>query len=143
MGRLHRQTGALQSVVDVAAGLPVYLPAGIGVLLGQFSGVPEPITVATNASPIWTTSAGHGFTSNQEVRISGIGGNTAANGIWATTIIDSDSFDLTSSTGDGTSMSGGIVAEYFGATEAITTATNASPIQIIARGHVYATGNHV
>src|SRR5262249_26844427 len=43
---------------------------------------PKAITGATNASPIVVTSNGHGLTNGETVRISGVGGNTAANGFW-------------------------------------------------------------
>src|SRR5574338_1641515 len=66
------------------------------------------ITNATNASPIQiTTSIAHGLTTGQLVGISGVLGNTAANGQFIVTVINSTQFTLNSSTGNGTYTSGG------------------------------------
>jgi hypothetical protein len=65
------------------------------------------ITGATNATPIVITSAGHGLTSGSVVTISGVGGNTAANGTAAVTRIDADTFSLDGSSGNGAYTSGG------------------------------------
>jgi hypothetical protein len=62
------------------------------------------ITAATNASPIViTTGANHGMTVGQPyiVNISGVSGNTAANGKWAVNVLSTTSFSLTNSTGNG------------------------------------------
>ena len=67
-----------------------------------------PITGATNASPIVITSTGHNLTSNTRVSISGVLGNTAANGDWQITVIDANTFSLTGSTGNGVYTSGGV-----------------------------------
>src|SRR5262249_36588531 len=40
------------------------------------------ITGASNAAPIVITSNSHGLSTGQKVFISGVGGNTAANGTW-------------------------------------------------------------
>lgn len=60
------------------------------------------ITNATNASPIViTTSTNHGLTTGQLVGISGVLGNTAANGQWIVTVSTPTTFSLNSSTGNG------------------------------------------
>ena len=72
------------------------------------------ITAATNASPIViTTGAPHGLpttlptsssasgTPVQTVNITGVTGNTAANGKWTITVIDSTHFSLNNSSGSG------------------------------------------
>lgn len=66
------------------------------------------ITGATNASPIVITSVGHGLQTGTRVTISGVLGNTAANGTWTITRIDADTFSLIGSTGNGAYTSGGI-----------------------------------
>jgi hypothetical protein len=66
-----------------------------------------PITGATNASPIVITSTGHGLTTGTRVTISGVGGNTAANGDFNVTVVNSNSFSLDGSTGNGSYTSGG------------------------------------
>lgn len=65
------------------------------------------ITGATNATPIVITSANHGLTSGQKVTISGVGGNTNANGTFTITVIDANSFSLDGSTGNAGYTSGG------------------------------------
>src|SRR3990167_3009130 len=65
------------------------------------------ITRATNAAPIAITSAGHGLSTGTRVTISGVGGNTAANASWVVTVVNSNSFSLDSSTGNGAYTSGG------------------------------------
>lgn len=66
------------------------------------------VTGATNASPIViTTSAAHNFQTGQRLQMSGIGGNTAANGFFYITVINSTQFSLNSSAGNGSYTSGG------------------------------------
>jgi hypothetical protein len=68
------------------------------------------VTAATNASPIAiTTAEPHGYQSGMQVSISGVVGNTAANGTFTITVVDSTSFTLTGSTGNGAWASGGSV----------------------------------
>ena len=52
------------------------------------------ITGATNAEPIVITSENHGFTNNSIVIISGVEGNTNANGTWRVTNATDDTFEL-------------------------------------------------
>lgn len=65
------------------------------------------ITNATNASPIVITSADHGLTTGARVTITGVTGNSAANGTFIITKVDASSFSLNGSTGDGAYSSGG------------------------------------
>jgi hypothetical protein len=68
------------------------------------------ISNASNASPIEiTTSTTNTLMNGQPVAISGVGGNTAANGTWQITVIDSSHFTLNNSTGNGSYTSGGTV----------------------------------
>lgn len=68
------------------------------------------ITAATNASPIQiTTSVGTSLATGQTVTISGVAGNTAANGTFKITVVNSTTFTLDGSTGNGTYTSGGTV----------------------------------
>lgn len=70
--------------------------------------VTKAITGATQATPIVITSAGHGLTTNQGVVVSGVGGNTAANGTWIVTVIDANTFSLNASQGNAAYTSGGV-----------------------------------
>jgi hypothetical protein len=65
------------------------------------------ITGATNASPIVVTSASHGLTDGTYVTVSGVVGNTAANGTFTVTRVDGNTFELDGSTGNGSYTSGG------------------------------------
>ena len=90
-------------------GFRIYGPAGLqtngtGSLTRTDSGA---ITGATNASPIVITSAAHGLTTGTLVTISGVLGNTAANGTFTVTVIDPNTFSLQGSTGNGAYTSGG------------------------------------
>lgn len=68
------------------------------------------VTGATNTAPITiTTSSAHGLTSSNVVQLAGVGGNTAANGVFAITVVDSTHFVLNGSTGNGAYTSGGTV----------------------------------
>ncbi len=69
------------------------------------------ITNATNASPIVITAANNGLVNGDQVYISGVGGNTAANSTNNTYIpiagASSNSFSLVGTTGNGAYTSGG------------------------------------
>lgn len=68
------------------------------------------ITAATNAAPIAiTTSGSHGLTTGDYVVISGVLGNTAANGAWQVTVTGVGSFTLNNSIGNGGYVSGGTI----------------------------------
>ncbi len=60
------------------------------------------ITAASNASPIViTTGANHNLSTGMVVNISGVTGNTAANGKWEVTVVSSTTFSLKGSSGNG------------------------------------------
>lgn len=65
------------------------------------------ITGATNAAPIVVTCANHGLTDGVYVTVSGVAGNTAANGSFAVTRLSASTFSLDGSTGNGAYTSGG------------------------------------
>lgn len=66
------------------------------------------IVDATNASPIVIkTVEPHKFQTGQRVRVSGVGGNTNANGFHYITVIDTARFSLNRTTGNGAYTSGG------------------------------------
>lgn len=73
------------------------------------------ITGATNATPIVITSAGHGFKDNSIVDITGVTGNTAANGTFKVASADADTFALydpdtgAAIAGNGEYVSGGTI----------------------------------
>lgn len=75
------------------------------------SATPTGVSAASNASPIQiTTSAAHGLNTGDDVFISDVTGNTAANGFFTVTVTGSTTFTLNGSTGNGAYVSGGLVA---------------------------------
>jgi len=61
----------------------------------------QAITGATNATPIVITANSHGLSNGDEVYISGVLGNTAANGTWTVANIAANTFELSTSVGNG------------------------------------------
>jgi len=83
---------------------------GFGVVLSGSQGTAKDITNATNATPIViTTSIAHGFTNGQQVGVSGVVGNTAANGTFTVANAAAMTFELSGSSGNGAYISGGKV----------------------------------
>lgn len=88
--------------VAVAGSLEITTPAYLLPV-----GTAKAVTGATNATPIVITAVAHGFSTNHTVYITGVGGNTAANGTWRVTVLTADTFELNGSVGNGTYTSGG------------------------------------
>lgn len=81
-------------------------------LLSSADRTARTITGATNASPIVLTMAsGHGFVANDSIIVSGVGGNTAANGIFTVQSSNTTTVTLKNSTGNGAYTSGGSAIE--------------------------------
>lgn len=100
---------ASQVPVDADA-LPTYRVYGqSGVVASGTSEFKDSGVVAgaSNASPIVITDADHGLTTGTAVTISGVGGNTAANGTFVVTRINANTFSLNGSVGNGAYTSGG------------------------------------
>jgi hypothetical protein len=62
---------------------------------------------ATNATPISISDTAHGLSTGDVVTITGVGGNTAANGTFGIVRTDADNFTLNGSVGNGAYTSGG------------------------------------
>ncbi|MFO0425530.1 MAG: hypothetical protein ACK526_03110 [Planctomyces sp.] len=99
------------------------------------------ITAATNAGPIVITSAGHGLITGQRVRISNVGGNTAANGVFQITQIDANRFSLNGTTGNGTYVETGNATWTLNAITGV--ANSAAGLVITSAGHGLVTGQNV
>ena len=69
------------------------------------------ITDATNADPIVITSAAHGYETGDSIFISGVLGNTNANGTFTITKVDDNSFSLDESEGNAAYTSGGFAVD--------------------------------
>lgn len=65
------------------------------------------ITAAANSSNLVITSAGHGLKTGEEVRITGVLGNSAANGVYRVSVLTADTFSLIGAVGNGTYGGGG------------------------------------
>lgn len=75
--------------------------------------VSQPVAAATNTTPIQITTninAVTYFETGQSVTITGVNGNTAANGTWVITRIGAGIFTLNGSSGNGNYTSGGLVS---------------------------------
>lgn len=66
-------------------------------------------TAYTNATPIVVTTGVHGLVTGASVTITGVGGNTAANGSWPITVLSTTTFSLDGSVGNGAYTSGGTI----------------------------------
>lgn len=84
-----------------------WLTANIKAVLVDVDTYGIAISAATNASPISITSATHGLATGDIVNISGVLGNTAANGKWTVTVVSATVFTLNGSTGNAAYTSGG------------------------------------
>ena len=90
-----RRTGIDTFRLNAGAGNDTHKPGS-----GTWSKL-NPITGATSGLPITITSNGHGLKNDNRVRIQGVGGNTAANGIFTVTRVDDNRFYLNGSDGFG------------------------------------------
>lgn len=72
------------------------------------------ISNASNTTPIQiTTSNANTFITGQQIFISGVNGNTAANGLFTITVVNNTNFTLNGSSASGVYTSGGIAAAQF------------------------------
>jgi len=62
---------------------------------------------ATNASPVVITDTAHGLTTGAYLTVANVEGNTGANGSYAVTKVNANSFSLDDSTGNGSYTTGG------------------------------------
>lgn len=61
----------------------------------------QAITGATNATPIVITANAHGLSNGDEVYVSGVLGNAAANGTWTVANVAANTYELSTSVGNG------------------------------------------
>jgi hypothetical protein len=105
-----------------AAGTPRRFYTTQDTTQGRFGVWPAPntstllVTGATNVSPIVVTTGAHGLASGAQVYISGVTGNTAANGTFYVTVLSPTTFSLYSDAartvpvaGNGAYVSGGMI----------------------------------
>lgn len=83
-----------------------------GFAIGPAHPVTRQVTGATNPAlpqPVVITSAGHGFVTGDVVAVSGVQGNTGANGSWPIRVLSPDTFALVGCHGNAAYVAGGIV----------------------------------
>lgn len=100
-------------VPDAAPGYRVHSPSGpLDSVSGTATRVTSgaAITGATNATPIVITAANHGLVTGDTIVVSGVLGNTAANGTFQVIQLSANTFSLTTSVGNGAYTSGGVFA---------------------------------
>ena len=105
----QRQPARTPKLFDILAQWlpPNALPANLSIAIG---GPTINVTVASNTSPIEiTTAAAHGLQKGAQITISGVLGNTAANGTFTISVAGPTTFTLDGSTGNGAWTAGGIV----------------------------------
>ena len=73
----------------------------------KVDGVSQPITGASNAADIEIISVAHGLKTGDQIRITGVQGNSAANGTYRVTVISADRFLLKGRAGNGDYTVGG------------------------------------
>lgn len=104
-GEILGEYAAYSRYVDADGNVSNLSPVSV---LSSFEGSGGAVVAATNTGPIRiTTSASHGLTSGDIVRIEGTTGNTGCIATWEITVISATEFDLDGSYGDGDYVSGG------------------------------------
>lgn len=126
---------------------------GTGAVSGFVIGPTHPSTQAVQGAtnpaapqPIVVTAAAHGFITGDIVAVSGVEGNTAANGSWSIRVLSPDTFALVGSRGNGayTAATGSIDGPRHRPPIAITAAVNAAGgITITAAGHGLVDGDRI
>lgn len=119
-----------------------------GFAMGPTHPVSRPVTAATNPgapNPVVLTCAAHGFVTGDVVAVSGVGGNTGANGSWQIRVLTPNTFELVGSRGAGAYTNGGVVdGPRHPAPRPITAAANAGAgITVTAAGHGLVEGDLV
>ena len=105
--------GANYKYYDVSAGEMLDWTATTGGTMPAQEANNLVITGATNTTPIVITSVSHGMEEDL-ITVSGVLGNTAANGTWTIENLTTDTFELVDSVGDGAYPSGGVFTRLSG-----------------------------
>ena len=103
-------TGAAYTITGnaVTLGNPAVSSSGfINVQAPGATGTSAGFNNPSNTSPIVITSPNHGLVTGEVVQVSGVTGNTAANGIWTITVLTANTFSLNGSVTNGFSFGGG------------------------------------
>jgi hypothetical protein len=116
---------------------------------------PVAVTAATNATPVRVTAPNHGLENGDCIKITGVTGNTAANGAFVVDNVGGDNFtlhsvyDFAAPSGAGAGVAGngatpGAITILDTPTLTVSGATNAAPIKVTVSGpHNLVTGDQV
>jgi hypothetical protein len=132
-------------LVDVLSGAPLWGCAQPRVRVSvELPNVQEPVTAASADSPIVITST-NTLVNGDTVLITGVEGNTAANGVWVVTNVSAGTtFSLNGSTANGTYVMGTGSCQLLGRGIASVTAGGGGAIEITTNAnHGYVTGDTV
>jgi hypothetical protein len=130
VAQANSDPGAISTPIIFEANDRLSLTGNYEVWLGA-CGPTVAVTAATNATPIQITASNHGYRSGQKVTIAGVLGNTAANGTWTVTQIDSNTFTLNGSIGSGAYTSGGVaINQDWGGAHVWVSPDNSNYVQI-------------
>lgn len=101
----------VNGAIDFIASLS-YLPSLVTLSAVAFMSSTHTITDATNASPIViTTNAAHGLSTGALVVVTGVLGNTAADGTWYIEVLSDTTLRLLTSEGNSAYISGGTITK--------------------------------
>lgn len=119
-----------------------------GYVVGPAHPSTRPVTGAINPAapaPVVVTVAAHGFVTGDVVAVSGIQGNTRANGSWPVRVLAPDTFALVGSRGNAAYAGGGVVdGPRHPAPRAVTAAVNAGGgVTVTIAGHGLVDGDRV
>jgi len=106
--------GVRYKYYDVSANEMVDWVATTGGIIPAQESNSQTVVEATNATPILVRINSHGFLDGDQVTITGVVGNTAANGTWAIANIEASTFELSGSIGNEEYVSGGICTRLSG-----------------------------
>ncbi len=110
-----------------ASSKKIFIIPRINTLITSAHNSATTITGATNASPIVISVSGaHALTTGREVIISGVSGNTAANGQFTITNGGTSVFSLQGSVGNGAYTSGGFISHFIYPSDVATAQINAA-----------------
>lgn len=132
--------------LDSSVGNGAYTASSAHWISTQIGPTSGSVLSASSASPINIGSLLHGLSTGNTVTVEDVGGNTAANGTFAVTVVDSNNFTLDTSVANGTYSSGGTWKGGLGPpfhAHRITDATFATPIVITSPDHGLSDGDWV
>jgi hypothetical protein len=101
---LQSSTGTGLGTYTLGTGTWIALP---GVITNATQAGGSISSVTGNGAPVVITSANNGLTNGQYVTVTGVGGNTAANGTFQVENVTANTFQLVGATGNGNYTSGG------------------------------------